>query len=75
MTPKEKAINLVDNYRTHIRAADQYGYLLSSDEIHIAKQCAIIAVEEIAKLMHESGNRPEFTSGYWKQVKSEIEQP
>lgn len=55
MTPKEKAIDLVDKY-------------LDLDfEIYFedAKQCALIAVDELIK---ETGSK------YWYSVKQELEQ-
>jgi len=76
MEAKEKAQELVDKYRTTIRKADVYGNLASEDEIYLAKECALIAVEEIIKEKQEChkfecyGNDIE----YWQQVKTEIEQ-
>lgn len=61
MTPKGKANRLVDKmlycYQGHI---DEYA----------AKQCAIIAVDEILKeyWSHDTNRRD-----YWKEVKQEIE--
>ena len=52
----EKAKELVDKYRTHLRTADKYDYLLSSDEIHIAKQCAKIVVNEIINFINKIHN-------------------
>jgi hypothetical protein len=46
-TEKEKAIELIDKYRTYLRMGDKYGYLDSEDEIDLAKQCALIVVDEI----------------------------
>jgi hypothetical protein len=68
MTPKEKAIELVDKYRTYVRIADKYDYNLSEDEIHISKQCALITVDEIIE------SDTQFCYGnYWQEVKQEIE--
>ena len=62
MTPKEKAEELVNKYDETLT------YLESKSK---AKQCALIAVDEIIKLekhhMHDSWVE------YWKQVKQEIE--
>lgn len=44
---QEKARELIDFYRTYIRMADKYGYLLSDDEIHLAKQCALKVCDEV----------------------------
>jgi hypothetical protein len=85
MTPKEKAIQLVDNFRLNV--LDYEGSGLNSFK---AKQCAIIAVDEIIK------SEPRYPSDvdwddvggthqyyyeaqredaleYWKEVKQEIE--
>jgi hypothetical protein len=61
MTPKEKAIELVDSYFTIIDG---------QVEFKLIKQCALIAVDEIIKTMH-----PEFGDPieYWQEVKQEIE--
>ena len=59
MTPKEKAIELVDKFNkpdtTH------YPY------VHNAQQCALIAVDEILK------TNPYKARNYWHEVKTEIE--
>ena len=62
MTPKEKAqdlYNKMDNQRQ-----------ISSDA---AKQCALIAVDEI--LLHEKENHSilDKSTEYWREVKKEIE--
>jgi hypothetical protein len=69
MTPKEKAAELVNKERTIIRIAHIYNSLPSEDEIYLAKQCAIIAVDEIlnAHLFDLEEKK------YWQQVKQEIE--
>jgi len=67
MTAKEEAKKLVDKmYQAHSSSA-------SDITKYFAKQCALIAVDEIENLMYESGNRPEFTKKYWQEVKQEIE--
>jgi len=59
MTPKEKAKELVDKmlycYQGHL---DSY----------TAKQCALIAVDEILA----NGFNPQLPFEYWQQVKTEI---
>jgi len=74
MTPKEKAQELVDKYRTTIRKADVYGNLASEDEIYLAKECALIAVDEILSMgiMSDSGHF-RMAKSYWEEVKQEIE--
>jgi hypothetical protein len=78
-TPKEKAKELVDKYRTYIRAGDKYEYLDPEDELHLAKQCALIAVFEIidqweyihAYIANGMGElNPNLK--YWQEVEHEL---
>lgn len=63
MTPKEKAIELVNQYDETLT------YLESKSK---AKECALIAVDEIIKVLwHTHKNEIEFR--YWQEVKQEIE--
>jgi len=75
MTPKEKAQELVDKYRTTIRKADVYNNLASEDEIYLAKECALIAVDEILDddMYDMSQELFENRINYWEEVKQEIE--
>jgi hypothetical protein len=57
MTPKEKAIELVEKYILLC----EYGLT----EIH----CALIAVDEIIKSLSSMG----IPTSYWQEVKQEIE--
>lgn len=73
MTPKEKAEELVDKCKIKI-----YNEVppLQSDIFHLcilksAKQCAIIAVNEIINMYIKFPKHPQ--SIYWKEVKAEIE--
>ena len=61
MTPKEKAIDLVED----MHDAPEMGY-----NEH-AKQCALIAVDEILKICVDSLGLTELD--YWQDVKEEIE--
>jgi hypothetical protein len=82
MTPKEKAINLVDSYRNILMNEDTEcgNEILCSV---IAKQCALIAVDELLELNHpyvivyksfEDNIMEDMTQEYyWKQVKHELE--
>jgi hypothetical protein len=56
MTPKEKAEELFTKF--------------SSNTVHYdaAKQCALIAVDEILKVIHTN-----MEDKYWQEVKQEIE--
>lgn len=67
MTPKEKAKELFDKYCYAIRTEEtDSGYFTN---VIYAKQCALIAVDEILN------NGFDFTdeSEYWQEVKTEIE--
>ena len=74
---KEKAAELVDKYRTYIRMADKYEYNLSKDEIYLAKQCALIAVDEIITAIEnvftKSVSKLNSTYRYYQEVKTEIQ--
>jgi len=59
MTPKEKAKELYDKMYFHFRT------VRDSD---ICKQCALIAVDEILKVIHTN-----MEDKYWEEVKQEIE--
>ena len=81
MTPKDKAEELFIKYRNII--IDDVinmkpAYFIMSDKM--AKQCALIAVDEIIKRTRSVNTMPpncqkinENTKEYWKEVKSEIE--
>jgi hypothetical protein len=70
MTPQEKAKELVREFK-------KYAYYpkTKDDEIFVdklktnAKQCALIAVDEIIKQSMDN----EYSERYWKEVKQEIE--
>ena len=59
MTPKEKALELVVKFQQEI-------------SIIMAKQCALITVDEI--LLHEKNNHSVLnkSTDYWQEVKEEI---
>ena len=66
MTPKEKAIELVEKYRIE---------MYDMDNLYAAKQCAIIAVDELIK---DNSYNEEIVNGglnklFWQEVKFEIE--
>jgi hypothetical protein len=58
ITPKEKAKEI----------SDKYLKILNSHFINEAKQCALIAVEELIKYMPGATDRE-----FWEQVKQELE--
>lgn len=74
MTPKEKAEELYNKFYSAIPRVDDDG----QQEHASAKQCAIIAVDEIGTLKAESFDElpnPHhyFSRKYWNEVKQEIE--
>lgn len=79
MNAKQKAIELVDKYRTYVRIADKYDLNLGSDEIHIAKQCALICVnkmiEQNGELFLQGINLEYYTkaNAFLFEIKTEIE--
>lgn len=75
MTPKEKAKELVDKLKDHVNPYIGSGMLSNTHDdsaiLYQAKQCALIAVDEILKifnLLEWDGNIK-----YWQQVRIEIE--
>ena len=74
MTPKENAQKLVDKYRTYIRMADKYGYNLADDEIYLAKQCAIISVDEMIDELDDNYDTTHSLDRklYWYEVRVQI---
>lgn len=71
MTPKEKAKELFDKFCLAIKTeGDEFGYW--TNVIH-AKQCALIAVDELIIEKNKWENGTFYTSKYWDYVKQEIE--
>jgi hypothetical protein len=75
MTPKEKARELFDKMMYHI----MYNCQPTLSEM-VAKECALIAVDEIEKALTDYGRGDSFQLQnmdsefrYWEQVKNEIE--
>ena len=80
MTPKEKADGLINKFIPHIAGADRYNSTLNLYDKDIAKQCALIAVDEIIRTLNcdlqESDLRGLGLINlilYWMEVKKEIE--
>lgn len=68
MTAKEKAEDLVLKY---LRIDNNTSEWFNT---HIAKQCALIAVNEIIKTIEYSSQADEMSkTSYWQKVKTEIE--
>ena len=69
MTPKEKAEELLLKY-LRLQEKDSYNWFNRK----LAKQCALIAVEEVIKQWEYIGSHPEDGEMiYWQKVKQEIE--
>ncbi len=72
MTPKEKAKELFDKFRVKVHDRDGTSAMNGFE----AKQCALIAVDEILDLKHIvtlRRNMHEMELEYWDEVKQEIE--
>jgi hypothetical protein len=79
MTPKEKAKELVEKYLRTYPIYDNPSVVISYT-YNEAKQCALIAVDEILKRTRSVDTMPpnyqkidENTKEYWQEVKQEIE--
>jgi hypothetical protein len=70
MTPKEKAFELAHKFRLiDIRTSESTTMMISMTD---AKQCALIAVDEILKVaLFYNDSQAEIP--YWDEVKQEIE--
>jgi hypothetical protein len=67
MEPKEKAEELVDKFIQYTPADSEFEY-------PYAKQCALIAVEQILEIIDSIYDYDrESLDPYWNEVKSEIE--
>ena len=73
MTAKEKAGELVDKFWKSCYDKHDIAKLVKAD----AKQCALIAVDEILKLENNNGYYFDGTNvtsiSFWQEVKQEIE--
>ena len=68
MTPKEKAIELVNNIMPFVYIDKSIGQYFNG------KQCALIAVDEILAIFyHDTKSMWLEELSYWHQVKQEIE--
>ena len=70
MKPKEKAKKLVDKYQSGY-TINGFNYQFQND-LEDAKQCAIIAVDEILNTIEQIFETFEERK-YWNEVKNEIE--
>ncbi len=70
MTPKEKAKELIDRFYNHTFNVEKD----TEDNFSSAKQCALIAVDEVIEQNNIWINQTgKGTNNYWKLVKEEIE--
>ena len=69
MEPKLKAQELFKKYS---KGKDEHGWFLCEFE-SCAKQCALIAVDELIIEKNKWENGSFYTSKYWDYVKQEIE--
>ncbi len=67
MSPKEKAIELVLKFKWYSEPA-----LRTNSKHWSAKQCALIAIDEILKVA-SSYHDTQVENFYWQQVKTELE--
>jgi len=71
MTPKEKAIEIFDKFRVKVHDRDGTSAMNEFE----AKQCALMAVDEIIKAVNDPDDTFLSKDGvdYWNEVKEEIE--
>ena len=69
MTPKEKAEELINKFIPHTKVFHEV--LGWEDYIDSAKQCALVAVDEILNI--NSVDKDFDLSHYWQHVKEELE--
>ena len=78
MTAKEKAKELVDKFKFETKQSEIINDIILGDisvifQHHKAKQCALIAVDELIIEKNKWENGSFYTSKYWDYVKQEIE--
>jgi hypothetical protein len=79
MTPKEKAEELVDKFYQRLPLkkdviTTQGDLSWEYDNWYEAKQCALIAVDEILDMVKHTPIE-DIETDYWQEVKQEIEKP
>lgn len=68
MTPKEKAEELIENYRNAYPT-----YTSNRLNLHQTKRCALMAIDEVIEALYEHHWQNRLIIDYWTQVKQEIE--
>ncbi len=71
MKAEEKAKELVDSYKVVLTGYEDYAYLHETTWNDMAKQSALICVNEILRI--EKQYIPNPMVNYWNDVKKEIE--
>ena len=71
LTPKEKAEELVDKMYGKTPVRDLIAQI--EEDKQYAKQCALIAVDEILNHHHQSQGLYRIDRYFWEQVKKEIQ--
>lgn len=74
MTPKQKAIDLVDKFNDYtVKAIKYYADGKMEECKEDAKECALIAIKELIEQENRYNNGSFYPSKYWAEVKKEIE--
>jgi hypothetical protein len=74
MTPKEKAKELVNKFEPYMPFIDQIDYSINMDKrTRHAKQCALIAVDEILRSHHNLYGVNNKEVKFYLEVQQEIE--
>ncbi len=76
MTPKDKALSLLDKMEKQTYSYQEYAGANSSiAEIgyEAGKKCALITVDEIISMQEQVNIRFDFNIKYWEEVKQELE--
>ena len=69
MTSQQKAEELFNKYCIYLRA----GLLYDDEARQDAKECSLIAVDELIEEQRKYNNGSFYPSNYWNEVKTEIE--
>jgi hypothetical protein len=76
-TPKQKAKELVEKYKEIIWQADKFSYLLDSEGLHFAKQCALIDIQNSIDFLKYIDENEAYNVEYYIkeliEIKTEIE--
>ena len=70
MSPKERAKELIDKFKKNTRAYNETNGW--EDSAYDAKQCALIAVDEVIEALDEHHWQNRLIIDYWEEVKHEI---